>query len=457
LSKAYQYLETREKDVVVHPQYHIMFEGKNMIWQQIGSCDPRFHADDLMEANHWDAVCVAKRELLVKYPYETPGFGLEDWHFNCQTIADGIEHHVVPETVHFLRAKRVGSLLAYANETNRLIRPTKLFDLPKFSEILTKGRLVGKESGGVERPRDIATKYILRRFVRAAGNIAFRAVRILNKGIARIAPIVPRMVKRILKRPGVLRCQPHTVPEWLIDEWKAIHVIEPETFPDEHVIQTMQVYRVPRSRLGKYYLDLVESFGENVSHVLLAPRLEGHEAGLMTLNYAGALANLRIGGDIAVVATEDCVWPGRTRLQGHIRCIEFGRMCSRLSAEEQEKLLCRLLLQMAPPVVHNVDSDLAYRIFVKYGAALKERSGLYVSTVGKDVTDKGQDMSPAFSYLPRCFGHVKAVATGDQRVLDALHTLFSFENRKLFVHDRPIEEARFMEELSRFAGYVLGR
>ena len=142
LYKAYQYLEGSNKDIIVHPEYHIVFEAKNIIWCQLSSFGTDFYIEDLMEYNYWDTVCGAKRDILLKYPFERTstdsGFGYEDWHFNCQTLADGIEHHVVPETVHFLRTKKIGSRLAYDNQANRLIRPTRLFDPNIFSSMLAE-------------------------------------------------------------------------------------------------------------------------------------------------------------------------------------------------------------------------------------------------------------------------------------------------------------------------------
>jgi hypothetical protein len=142
LSKAFLFLEMSQRDIIVHPEYHVVFGRNNLIWHQISSSSPEFRFSNLIEFNYWDAVCVTKRDILLKYPYESTtqslGFGFEDWHFNCQTLADGIEHIIVPGTVHFLRTKESGSLLEYSLQTHRLIRPSKLFDSTIFSAMLTE-------------------------------------------------------------------------------------------------------------------------------------------------------------------------------------------------------------------------------------------------------------------------------------------------------------------------------
>ena len=135
-----RYLE-ENNDIIVHPEYHIAFESENLIWHQISSNDnDRFNAANLIEDNYWDSVCATKKQILLKYPYQSTtgskGFGFEDWHFNCETLAAGIEHHIVPGTVHFMRKKRTGSLAKFTLQDNRIIRPTKLFEPAIFKSFL---------------------------------------------------------------------------------------------------------------------------------------------------------------------------------------------------------------------------------------------------------------------------------------------------------------------------------
>lgn len=141
--EAFKYLEENKNDIIVHPEYHIAFEAENGIWQQISSNDSKnFNVKNLLEYNYWDAVCATKREILLRHSYKattsTEGFGYEDWHFNCETLAAGIEHHIVPGTVHFMRKKKTGSLNLDSLQANRVIWPTRLFEPTIFESILEK-------------------------------------------------------------------------------------------------------------------------------------------------------------------------------------------------------------------------------------------------------------------------------------------------------------------------------
>jgi glycosyltransferase involved in cell wall biosynthesis len=144
LYATFRYLEGKEKEIVAHPEYQMLFENENLVFRQISSTEPEFSVSNTIEYNYWDTVCVAKKDIFLRHPYEETtggqGFGFEDWHWNCQTLADGIEHHVVPNTVHFMRMKWSGSNFAYHVGTGRIMRPSRLFDPETFSRILEAER-----------------------------------------------------------------------------------------------------------------------------------------------------------------------------------------------------------------------------------------------------------------------------------------------------------------------------
>lgn len=129
--RAHAMIAGRRDEVVVHPEYAICFEAENLLWRQLSSTAPGFRAADLIENNHWVATCMAQTDTFRRFPYQpttsVAGFGYEDWHFNCETLAAGIPHLVAPDTVFFLRKKRSGSLLAQTNHYRRVVRPSTFF------------------------------------------------------------------------------------------------------------------------------------------------------------------------------------------------------------------------------------------------------------------------------------------------------------------------------------------
>lgn len=75
---------------------------------------PGFDRDVLFLNNIWTANVFAPREIHERHPYaavdQSRGFGVEDWSWHIGTLWAGIDHFVVPDTVHLIRVKESGSL-----------------------------------------------------------------------------------------------------------------------------------------------------------------------------------------------------------------------------------------------------------------------------------------------------------------------------------------------------------
>ena len=95
------------------------------------------------------------------------------------------------------------------------------------------------------------------------------------------------------------------LPAWLLEEWKRINTIEPQIYPDRHLLRTIKTYNIPKSRIGRPYLKLCELYGKNVSHVFLIPWLKRGGSDLVTINYIQALAENGLAGGITVIADKN--------------------------------------------------------------------------------------------------------------------------------------------------------
>ena len=96
-----------------------------LFWPLRSSQAPGFRPGTLLWFNLWDAFAIAHREIFHRFPYRElspgSGFGPEDWTWNCETIAGGVPHLVVPGTALFYRKKPEGSL-ATAHDNSLLPR-----------------------------------------------------------------------------------------------------------------------------------------------------------------------------------------------------------------------------------------------------------------------------------------------------------------------------------------------
>lgn len=118
---------------IAHPELIVHFDGEQALSRQLAQRDPDFDPAMMLMVNPWNSCSFALRRIYLDCPYllsrpgET-GFGFEDWHWNCETLARGLEHVIAAQTVHYVRLKRSGSLNRAHAAARALIHPTALFD-----------------------------------------------------------------------------------------------------------------------------------------------------------------------------------------------------------------------------------------------------------------------------------------------------------------------------------------
>jgi len=121
-------------NVVLHPEMNYLFgNGKTYIYLHRDMDSPAFNERVLVLQNYWTALTIGHRETYEKFPYEPntmkDGWGYEDWGWNILTISEGIKHKTVPNTAHYIRKKKSGSLLDTTLANNCLPR---LYPLQKI-------------------------------------------------------------------------------------------------------------------------------------------------------------------------------------------------------------------------------------------------------------------------------------------------------------------------------------
>jgi hypothetical protein len=106
-----------------------------------GTDDVATTVDGIPFDNIWTANAFALTETFLHTPYRSkhssPGFGIEDWSWNMETLWAGIEHRTVPETVHMIRIKDTPSLGQTNSQTGLLPHIPTGYNWPsKFSRAI---------------------------------------------------------------------------------------------------------------------------------------------------------------------------------------------------------------------------------------------------------------------------------------------------------------------------------
>jgi glycosyltransferase involved in cell wall biosynthesis len=99
---------------ILHPQLALFFGRDPQVLVHADSRDPYFDPRSLIVQNAWISLCGVQRKMLLENPFpkadSSRALGYEDWSWYADGMGRGVSHAVVPETVHFIRQKRLYSL-----------------------------------------------------------------------------------------------------------------------------------------------------------------------------------------------------------------------------------------------------------------------------------------------------------------------------------------------------------
>lgn len=126
-------LKSNGDNFVLHPQINYCFgtDGaeSRVVSEHVSTSDPRYDPYALVAGNYWSALSFAPRNVYMRFPYVSRSInlsvGFEDWIFNIQTVAAGIEHLSIPGTAHFHRRKPHGSLAQEEKDRQATFFPSK--------------------------------------------------------------------------------------------------------------------------------------------------------------------------------------------------------------------------------------------------------------------------------------------------------------------------------------------
>lgn len=122
LVQAMEFLKDKPETHIAHPAYNYFFEKQATIFCHIDQESEEFRLELLRMANYWDALCVCPTSIYREFPFchrdIAGGYAYEDWLWNCETVAAGKIHKVVPDTVLFKRRQETSQTVkASANKS----------------------------------------------------------------------------------------------------------------------------------------------------------------------------------------------------------------------------------------------------------------------------------------------------------------------------------------------------
>ncbi len=293
-------------------------------------------------------VC-AHKDIFLSIPYWDlrlqKGYAYEDWHFNAEAVALGVEIHTVPGTVLFYR-QRPGSLLKAADTLSvRHIPPTRLFEPDTFLKL----------SRRYERDR-------------ATGAEQTRFAVPWTKQWSVDDPVIKDFISRA-------------------------NAIDPSISAEKYA--ACQIYRnfTQEYPLGTAYLDLCTLVRDrDFSDVFLLPFMPRGGAEKYFVSLMETMYEIDPFKNILVILGEHIdksQW--MDRLPPNAVVVDMALHCRSLSLD-QRSLLTLKIIETCPPEarIHMRNSAFANTFLDLYGAALKDRETIYYHFADTERIKDGQ-------------------------------------------------------------------
>ncbi|HEY4310980.1 MAG TPA: glycosyltransferase [Pirellulales bacterium] len=422
-----QALTIDDRRAVFHPELCFHFGRQPRIFENVGYGNAATSASNLLESDCWSGHTFVTREFACEVPFASSksggGWGHTAWHWNCEAIAAGGTHHVVPGTVDFVREQLAAT--HDARSADALLPPTRLFDQCEVSQ---------PQSANVLRtPRQSILNQIA------------RSVRTSVRAQLQDRPRLRDMARRVSSALQVLKDarqaiaapagRSEALPEWLVNEWRTLHDIEPALLPtSDHGAQIPRV-RPSASTIAGVYSQAAAAWQRDRTHVFLLPWLKRGGSDLVVLHQMRALAELGCDRQLCVT-TEACDSPWLAELPPRTDVLELGKLAAHLPDEAQLTLLARLLVQRSPSHVHCINSALGLKLFARHGKALSSASRLFASMWCPDYSVDGY-AGYAYEYLFDIFPHLTNVFCDHSRFVDELVEKYDFDRARFQVLDFP--------------------
>lgn len=418
-TKAYQ---------VLHAQYSVNFGTQDIVWEKFDSRSLSEDATIMVWANRWDSAIVTQREVLEKYPYQPnkAGFGSEDWHFNSQTLADGIPHKVVPRTVLFVRRKDV-SEMTIQSSSRRTVH---------YTELLSISSLKGKRDYAVSVNENHEQKRY--NFLKVTNGQVQRAVKSTLKPLHRFAKMnlfYTKLVRPVLNKNRYVISS--RFPAWLTQEWRDIHALEKTIFPSQTLLDSIPVYHSEMHDLGERFRDIMSQFSDEPDYIVFLPSLNRGGAELVALNFINSLKTNFPSWKVAVVATDDFEHPWVNLLPSGVSYVEFGKHTNGISYDQKLMLLARLIVQSKAQKLHIAQSALMFKFASLYKELLSNYT-VYAFAFCEDEDNEGRIAGHIHSGLPYAYPVISMVFTDNQYVIDELVHEYAFDPKKFAVLYQPV-------------------
>jgi glycosyltransferase involved in cell wall biosynthesis len=227
---------------------------------------------------------------------------------------------------------------------------------------------------------------------------------------------------------------------WMIDDFKVLARNEPSLWPDREFQSRFVLYK-PKFNLapGQLYFHLYALLSDaKIEAVVLCPWLKRGGADKGALQFVEYYAKQ---GGVALITTLDAESPWLEKAREGVQILEFGKLAKDLTEDERITVLTRLLLELAPRIVHNMNSELAWRCLSRHGKALRSVGVKLVASLFMDeLTASGHPFGYAITYMPEVRDFIDLMVIDNAPYRETIR-------RRYYLSERRVRRVPFWHEL----------
>ncbi len=207
--------------------------------------------------------------------------------------------------------------------------------------------------------------------------------------------------------------------------------IEP-LLPSFDSLEFLPLDRGPGESLaGRAYFKLMEEVQKPFSHLFILRRLIHGGADRLAMHFV-SLVREKLGPDSVLVLLADLpTAPAAHLLPDGVKLLALDELQPGLCEEDKIQIIARLILETKPPVVHNINSDVGWKLYSRYHRQLGLSSALVASFFTCHYDEAGRRVGLVPQYFNNCIDHLDLVLTDNLAFKQDCASLYALDRRSL--------------------------
>ncbi|MGV3552754.1 glycosyltransferase [Rhizobium sp.] len=404
----------------------------------------------MLYSNPWAMPVFGRRDAFIAQPFEGDdklnGYSHEDWEWNLNVLNAGGVFEAVEGVIYFARRRRAGSRTAEARAFQYVIRPVEFYrNKDNFPEKLP----TAKDLNGEFRRRwvgkfDATAYYFTDQFFMR--DIRSRMAHSALDHFMRYGKRQGATFRNAAPDDNVASLVANATIESMIMLSDLDGALDPQSYWDGSVNHYDVFISDRDTTLWRDVLD-TGIFDRRWDVVFVLPWVRKGGADLVALKHVNACKEL--GLSVCVITTLDHPIEWSDRLPSDVPILDFGALSRKVSPIIRMEVFHRLLIELQPKVIHNVNAQLFWQVLERNGLSIRSRTKVVCSLYCQDYNYAGSSVGYD-RYVDICDSNVDEYVTDNSVYADYLTETLGVAPEKIVTCRYPIETGRVNTKKTRF-------